>query len=61
MEESRGTTGAEGEQENALVSHTLSPDEAKLLARIAKDRRNGFMVSARDVDFLLEIIERLNQ
>ena len=37
----------------------LSADEAKNLARIAKDRRNGFMVSAPDVDFLLDLIGRM--
>jgi hypothetical protein len=39
-------------------SSPLSDAEAKTLARIRKDRRNGFMVSAVDVDFLLEVIER---
>ena len=36
----------------------LSDAEARTLARIRKDRRNGFMVSAVDVDFLLEVIAR---
>lgn len=40
-------------------SSPLSDAEAKTLARIRKDRRNGFMVSAVDVDFLLELIGRL--
>ena len=39
----------------------LTADEQRTLARIAKDRRNGFMVSAPDVDFLLEILERSNR
>jgi hypothetical protein len=39
-------------------SSPLSDAEAKMLARIRKDRRNGFMVSAVDVDFLLELIGR---
>lgn len=42
-------------------SSLLSAAEEKNLARIAKERRNGFMVSAVDVDFLLEILERLNR
>ena len=37
----------------------LSDDEARTLARIRKDRRNGFMVSAVDVDFILELLRRL--
>ena len=37
----------------------LSDAEAKTLARIRKDGRNGFMVSAVDVDFLLELMRRL--
>jgi len=36
-------------------------DEAHKLYRIRKDRANRFMVSAVDVDFLLEVIERLSQ
>ena len=40
-------------------SSRLSDAEQRLLARIAKDRRNGFMVAATDVDFLLEILGRL--
>jgi len=36
----------------------LTESEQKKLARIRKDRRNGFMVSTRDVDFLLEVIRR---
>lgn len=40
-------------------SSRLSADEARMLARIASDRRNGFMVSAVDVDFLLEVIGRM--
>ncbi len=41
-------------------SGALSAAEQRSLARIRKDRRNGFMVSAPDVDFLLEAIERLS-
>jgi hypothetical protein len=37
----------------------LSDAEARTLARIRKDRRNGFMVSAVDVDFILELLRRL--
>jgi len=36
----------------------LTESEQKKLRRIRKDRRNGFMVSAVDVDFLLEVIGR---
>lgn len=36
-------------------------DEEQKLARIRKDRANRFMVSAVDVDFLLQILERLNR
>jgi len=39
----------------------LTESEQKTLARIRKDRRNGFMVSAPDVDFLLSVIERSNR
>ena len=39
----------------------LSEEEERKLSRIRKDRANRFMVSAPDVDFLLEILERLNQ
>jgi hypothetical protein len=39
-------------------SSPLSADEAQRLYRIRKDRANRFMVSAVDVDFLLEVIER---
>ena len=42
-------------------SSPLSADEAQRLARIRKDRANRFMVSAPDVDFLLEILERLER
>lgn len=40
-------------------SSLLSADETRTLARIAQDRRSGFMVSGPDVDFLLEVITRL--
>lgn len=45
---------------NVIAAHSsrLSAAEARTLARITKDRRNGFMVSACDVDFLLEVIGR---
>lgn len=42
-------------------SSPLSADEEQKLARIRKDRANRFMVSVTDVDFLLEILERLNR
>ncbi len=38
----------------------LSAADEQRLYRIKKDRANRFMVSAPDVDFLLEILERLN-
>jgi hypothetical protein len=38
----------------------LSGDEEQRLARIRKDRANRFMVSVTDVDFLLEIVDRVN-
>lgn len=37
----------------------LNAAESQTLARIAQDRRSGFMVSGPDVDFLLEVIARL--
>lgn len=42
-------------------SSPLSADERKRLFRIARDRGNRFMVSAPDVDFLLDVIVRLNR
>jgi hypothetical protein len=42
-------------------SSPLSADEEQRLYRIRKDRANRFMVSAPDVDFLLEIVERLRR
>ena len=42
-------------------SSLLSADEARTLARIARDRANRFMVSAVDVDFLLDVIARMNR
>ena len=52
---------------NATVSATparslpLSDEERKRLWRIARDRGNRFMVSAVDVDFLLDVIVRLSR
>ena len=42
-------------------SSPLSADEARNLARIARDRANRFMVSGPDVDFLLDVIARMNR
>ena len=42
-------------------SFPLSADEEQKLARIARDRANRFMVSAVDVDFLLDVIVRLSR
>lgn len=42
-------------------SSLLSADEARNLARIARDRANRFMVSGPDVDFLLDVIARINR
>ena len=39
----------------------LSDEERKRLFRIARDRGNRFMVSAVDVDFLLDVIVRLSR
>jgi hypothetical protein len=39
----------------------LSDEERKRLWRIARDRANRFMIAAPDVDFLLEIVERLGR
>jgi hypothetical protein len=39
----------------------LSAADEQRLHRIRKDRANGFMVSAPDVDFLLEMVERLSR
>lgn len=40
-------------------SSRLSEADEKNLERIRKERRNGFMVSLADVDFLLNVIRRL--
>ena len=40
-------------------SSRLSADEAQNLARITRDRQNGWMVTAVDVDFLLDVIGRM--
>jgi hypothetical protein len=40
-------------------SSRLSGADGQRLYRIRKDRANKFMVSVTDVDFLLEIIERM--
>ena len=37
----------------------LSAAEAQNLARIARERREGWMVSVADVDFLLDVIGRM--
>jgi hypothetical protein len=42
-------------------SSPLSANEEKWLGRIRKDRANRFMVSAVDVDFLIQIVERLSR
>jgi len=42
-------------------SSLLSDEERKRLFRIARDRANRFMVSAVDVDFLLDVIVRLSR
>jgi len=42
-------------------SSPLSADDEQRLYRIKKDRANRFMVSAPDVDFLLELIERFGR
>jgi hypothetical protein len=42
-------------------SSLLSDEERKRLFRIARDRENRFMVSAVDVDFLLDVIVRLSR
>jgi hypothetical protein len=42
-------------------SSPLSADDERRLARIRKDRANRFMVAVTDVDFLLEILERLSR
>ncbi len=41
-------------------SSLVSAEEERRLYRIQKDRTNRFMVSVTDVDFLLEILERLS-
>lgn len=48
---------------SCTVAHSspLSADEKSRLWRIARDRANGFMVSAPDVDFLLDVIVRLSR
>lgn len=45
--------------QRADARQKLSAEELQKLARIRKDRANRFMVSVTDVDFLLEILERL--
>jgi len=45
----------------AEVRNQLSDEERKRLWRIARDRGNRFMVSAVDVDFLLDVIVRLSR
>jgi hypothetical protein len=56
-----------GVAENATASDTqarssrLNVADEQRLWRIRKDRANRFMVSAPDVDFLLEILERLDR
>lgn len=42
-------------------SSPLSAADEQRLWRIRKDRANRFMVSVTDVDFLLEIVERLSR
>jgi hypothetical protein len=42
-------------------SSPLSAADEQRLYRIRKDRTNRFMVSVTDVDFLLEMLERLGQ
>ena len=42
-------------------SSPLSDADEKRLFRIARDRANRFMVSAPDVDFLLDVILRLSR
>jgi hypothetical protein len=59
MEESRGTTRSEDQQENALVSHALSDDDLLRLAKIRRNRRLGYMASFEEFDFLLEVIGRI--
>lgn len=44
-----------------VPSSPLSDEERKRLFRIARDRGNRFMVSATDVDFLLDVIVRLSR
>jgi hypothetical protein len=39
----------------------LSDDERLRLAKIKRDRRNGWMASFDDYDFLLSLVERLNR
>jgi len=65
-------TGTTQKPEQSGVAASATPDvipacnfltesEQRTLARIRKDRRNGFMVSAVDVAFLLEVIERCSR
>jgi hypothetical protein len=60
-------TMCSGAAANATASATrarslpLSDEERKRLFRIARDRGNRFMVSAVDVDFLLDVIVRLSR
>jgi hypothetical protein len=42
-------------------SSLLNEKEQRWLQRIRTDRANRFMVAVTDVDFLLEVIERLEQ
>ncbi len=42
-------------------SSPLSADDDKRLLRIWQDRQRGWMVMGSDVDFLLEIVERLSR
>jgi hypothetical protein len=39
----------------------LSDDERIRLAKIKRDRRNGWMASFDDYDFLLSLVERLSR
>lgn len=48
-----------GKDCTSAPSSPLSADDERRLARIRKDRANRFMVAVTDVDFLLEILERL--
>jgi hypothetical protein len=39
----------------------LNPNQLVRLARIRRDRRQGWMISLADCDFLLEVIEQLRE